>query len=117
MKEISNKPSTQYINNGGQINIASDNSIINATFNKNSDKNELEEILRTIKTQDKSNLSKEEVEVLDDSLDTIEEQLNTNEPKKGILRIAIMGLTSIISASANLTDPLQKLIDFVNNNF
>ncbi|MGG7148959.1 hypothetical protein ACQPVA_19390 [Clostridium butyricum] len=112
-KEILNKPTTQYINNGDQMNIASDNATIHATYN---DKDELIKILENIKSKDISSFSKEEAETLEDSVDLIEQEFKNDEPKKGIIRMAIKGLISIFHVSSELTEPLQKLINFVGNN-
>lgn len=112
MKELVNKPTNQYINNGGQMNIANDNATIYATYNHYEEQSELELLVSQIKDADLSALNEEEQEVLIDNVDVIQEQLNSDEPKKGFIRSAIAGISGLIYKSAALTEPLQKLIEF-----
>ena len=115
MKELLNKPTNQYINNGGQMNIANDNATIYATYNHYEEQSELESLVSQIKDADLSALNEEEQEVLIDNVDVIQEQLNSDEPKKGFIRAAIGGISGLIYKSAALTEPLQKLIEFAKS--
>lgn len=112
MKELIDKPTNQYINNGGQMNIANDNATIYATYNHYEEESELEALINQIKDSDLSEFSEEEQEVLIDNIDILQEQLANDEPKKGFIRTAIAGIGGLINKSAALTEPLQKLIEF-----
>ena len=112
MKELLNKPTNQYINNGGQMNIASGNANITATFNYYETTTTLEEIINKIKDSDLSAFNSEEQEILIDNIDILQEQLTSETPKKGFIRTAISGLTGLVYKAATLTEPLEKLISF-----
>lgn len=118
MQELMERPFEQYNNYGGQMNIAKDNAIINATYNNYTTTNELDELdelIATIKDADLSVFNDEEQEVLIDNIDVLEEQLNSDNPKKGFIKTAIAGLTNLIYKSAELTEPIQKLIEFAKS--
>ncbi|MGL4999132.1 MAG: hypothetical protein ACRC5T_09215 [Cetobacterium sp.] len=112
MKKLLNKPTNQYINNGGQMNIASENANITVTFNYYETLTPLEEIINKIKDSDLSVFNPEEQEILIDNINVLQEQLTSEKPKKGFIRTAISGLTGLIYTSATLIEPLEKLINF-----
>lgn len=115
MKELLNKPTNQYINNGGQMNIANDNATIYATYNHSEEQSTLDSLVNQIKDADLSVLNEEEQEILIDNVDVIQEQLSSDEPKKGFIKTAIAGLSIMLYKSAELTEPLQKLIEFAKS--
>lgn len=115
MKEILNKPTNQYINNGGQMNIANDNATIYATYNHSEDHTLLDALIHQIENADLSEFNNEERVALVDCVDILQEQLSVDEPKKGLIRTSIGVLNGLIFKTAALTEPLQKLIDFAKS--
>lgn len=116
MKELLSKPTNQYINNGGQMNIANDNATIYSTYNHGEEQSTLDYLVNQIKNSDLSVFNEEEQEILIDNIDVIQEQLSSEEPKKGFIKTAIAGLSSMLYKSSEITELLQKLIDFAKNN-
>lgn len=115
MRQLMERPVEQYNNYGGQMNIAKDNAVINATYNDYATDTQLGELIAAIKEADLSEFNDDEQEVLIDNIDVLEEQLNSDNPKKGFIKTAIVGLTTLIYKSAELTEPIQKLIEFANS--
>lgn len=101
---------------GGQVNVANDNAIINATQNNGTNINELDAIIKKI-MDNISGLSKEDAETIEDSIGLIQEELAKSEPKKtrissGLKLIAPM--ISIANGIPVLADNLQKFVGFVS---
>lgn len=113
MNDLLNKPTNQYINNGGQMNIANDNAIINATYNRYESESELENLINQIKDSDLSCFDDDEQEVLIDNIDILQEQLSSDKPKRGFIRTAIAGIIPFMHKTTEVTELLQKLMDFV----
>lgn len=101
--------------NGGQVNIASGNAIINATQNKGVNNAELESIIKNI-MDNVSGLDKEDADTIIDSVEMIREEIMKPEPKRNIISSGIKLLVSMISIDNGipaLAENIQKFIDYV----
>lgn len=101
--------------NGGQVNIASGNAIINATQNNGVNIAELESIIKNI-MDNVSGLDKEVADTIIDSVEMIREEIIKPEPKRNIISSGIKLLASMISIANGipaLAENIQKLIDYV----
>lgn len=101
--------------NGGQVNIASGNAIINATQNESVNNAELENIIKNI-MDNVSGLDKEDADTIIDSVEMIREEIMKLEPKRNIISSGIKLLTSMISIANGipaLAENIQKFIDYV----
>lgn len=100
----------------GQVNIASDNSTINATNNVGSDVEKIASLINDVRVA-ATGISDEDAETLSDNLEVIEEQVKAERPKKGFIRTALAGLKTIkgtvefASAVAALTEFLMTALN------
>lgn len=96
----------------GQVNIANDNSIINATNTVNKiDIEKLDELIQIIRNNAGS-LSEDDEEVLTSSLEVIKEESNALSPRKGFLKTAISGLNAV-KGTAEFAAAVAALIQFI----
>lgn len=101
--------------NGGQVNIASGNAIINATQNNGLNNAELESIIKNI-LDNVSGLVKEDADTIIDSVEMIREEIMKPEPKRNIISNGIKLLAPMISIANGipaLAENIQKFIDYV----
>lgn len=101
--------------NGGQVNIASGNAIINATQNNGLNNAELESIIKNI-LDNVSGLGKEDADTIIDSVEMIREEIMKPEPKRNIISNGIKLLAPMISIANGipaLAENIQKFIDYV----
>ena len=73
---------TYNIDNKGQVNIANDNSTINATQNIGLDSDKLVELISNMRNALDESLTAEEKEEANDSIDIIEQELTSDEPNE-----------------------------------
>lgn len=78
----------------GQAIIASDNATVTATNNVGVDVNELSKLIADVRANS-TGLSEEEQQNVSDSLEVIESEAITENPKKGLLRTAVTTLKTI----------------------
>lgn len=96
----------------GQVNIASDSAVINATFAVNTiDVKRLSELINAVKTESES-LSEGDEETLANSLEVVEEELKTVKPRKGFIKTAIAGIKAI-KGTAEFAAAVASLIQFL----
>ena len=96
----------------GQVNIANDNSTINATSTISTiNTKELNELIEAIKDNARG-LSKEEEQTIASSLDVIKEELKSPNPRKSFLKTAILGLKTI-KHTAEFAAAVTTLIQFI----
>jgi len=96
----------------GQVNIANDNSTINATNTVNEiDIEKLAELIQIIRNNAGS-LSEDDEEMLASSLEVIKEEANASVPRKGFLKTAISGLKTI-KGTAEFAAAVAALIQFI----
>lgn len=101
--------------NGGQVNIASGNAIINATQNNGLNNAELESIIKNI-LDNVSGLGKEDADTIIDSVEMIREEIMKPEPKRNIISNGIKLLAPMISIANGipaLAENIKKFIDYV----
>lgn len=98
----------------GQVNIANDNAVINA--NNMISSNDLEQITGLIHTimKEASNcaITPENEEILKNSIEMIEEETSSNNPKKSYIKTAIAGLKGI-KGTAEFCAAVTALIEFI----
>lgn len=96
----------------GQVNIASDSAVINATSVVNAiDNAHLFELIEAIKAESVS-LSDENKETLANSLEVVEEELKADRPRKGFIKTAIAGIKAI-KGTAEFAATVTALIQFL----
>lgn len=95
----------------GQVNIANDNAIINATNTTGLDTERLSELLQAVKIN-ANDLSKEEKEILDNSLDVIVEESKSAQPRKSFIKTAITGI-KMLKGTAEFAAAVGSLITFL----
>lgn len=98
----------------GQVIIANDNAVVNATNTVNGvNKEELVKLITEIKlAAENSNLSPEDEETVNNSLEVIEEEIAKEKPRKGFLKMAITGLKAI-KGTAEFGAAIATLIKFI----
>ncbi|MCI8568562.1 MAG: hypothetical protein HFJ11_01110 [Bacilli bacterium] len=101
-------------NNGGQVNIAKDESTINATQNNYSEIDKLiNKVKNNIDSIDDSNLKNEII----DNIEGLQEEIKKEKPKKGIINAITSSLKSIlpeIPKAIELTAAITEIISFVS---
>lgn len=98
----------------GQVNIANDGASITASNVVNAvDAQELINMINAVKeTALSSNLSDEEEENLEISLEVIEQEAKVDKPRKGFLKTAIAGIKAI-KGTAEFASAVAALIQFI----
>ena len=100
---------------GGQINVASDNAIINATQNNVATNKELENIIEAIK-ENLSVLNEENENTLIKALKSANDELVKSKPQVEVLRNCITLIAPILTIANGapvLANNIQKLIDYI----
>ncbi len=102
------------ITSNGQVNIANDNAVINATNNNYSiDLEKIEQVIKTLREEGvKSNLSKEDKETLSNSLEIINDEIKVEKPRKAYLSMALTGLKAI-KGTAEFGASVTALYQFI----
>ena len=96
---------------GGQVNIANDNAIINATNNTGIDTQQLMELIAKVK-ETASDISDDDKESLTDSLEVIEDLAKPDKPKRSFVKTAITTLKAI-KGTAEFAAAVTALITFI----
>lgn len=109
---IDDKVQYQIKVNNGQVNIASDSSIINAESTVNYQNLENLKILIKMIEELTDSLSPDDKEVVEDSLDVFVNEFSKQSPKKSYIRTAITALTAI-KGSVEFGAAAAALIQFV----
>ena len=99
-----------------QVNIANDNATINANIHNGIDYENLKLIILNIKKNIPSNITNDDAEILNDSLDTIEQELSQPEPKRGLIKTVINGLKTL-KGSVEFTSAIVTLYTFLSKIF
>lgn len=104
--------------NGGQVNIANDNSMMNIEQNNcksGLNANELNDIIRGI-IENVSGLKKEDADGIIDAVGLVKDELAKPEPKAGRLRnclTLIAPMFTVANGIPALVENLQRLVDYV----
>lgn len=106
----------QIVNNGGQVVFAKDNATVTATnFFNGYNFSELHELLSKLKTASNT-LNEEDRETAESGIQIIEDELQSKEPRKNYLKIAlnvlngIKGTTEFIAAVAAIAQFFQTIL-------
>ncbi|QXM06960.1 hypothetical protein [Crassaminicella indica] len=102
--------------NGQQVNIAKDQSTINAIQNNGTNSDGLIKLVDSIKELLDDNVPKDEKEMIEENIETIQEELKKDIPKKGLIKTCIMGLKVAITnipTAIELSNNVEKFIEFV----
>ncbi|MDW7661852.1 MAG: hypothetical protein SCL54_10580 [Bacillota bacterium] len=102
-------------NENGQVNLSQDNSTINAVQNQSS--NNIEQLIKEIKNLLDNEISKENQEIILENAECIQEELQKEIPRKGLIKSCINGLNSIlpkITGSVKLAAAVTSLIQFAS---
>lgn len=101
-------------NTNGQVIIATDNAVVNAKNTVSIDDVKLQEAIDNIKNAAlSSGASKEDMEMINESLEEVKEELKNKKPKKGLIKSILSGLkdfkftTEFTVAIASLVQMLQ----------
>lgn len=97
--------------NNGQVNIAHDNATLSASNNIVYDFGKLDSIIAKVRAE-ASGIEGEEAEIMNDSLDAIQEELKSGKPKRGILKAAVNGLKAL-KGTAEFAAAIATLIQFL----
>lgn len=103
--------------NGGQVNYAQGNSVINATQYYGENEDELSDILKRIK-ENLQELKEEDAEKLSDAVDMVKEELTKSEPRTSRLKSSatlIAPMITIANGIPILADNLNKLLNYINS--
>lgn len=95
----------------GQVNIANDNATINATNTNGIDFSQCSKLLEALR-KSASDLSPDDKETLESSLEVIKEEVQTAQPRKGFLKTAIAGIKTI-KGTAEFAAAAVALFEFL----
>lgn len=102
--------------NGTQVNISNGNSTLNAVQNNNNNESsELIKIIDAIKGSIDKDIPEDEKEIILENVETIQEQLESEKPKKGLIKTCIAGLNTTIMAlphAIQLSENVNKFIEY-----
>lgn len=97
----------------GQVNIANDNSRLEATNNVSSVSDELNDLINNIRfLSEKQELSDEEKNILDCNLENISEEFKRVEPRKKFLESSV-SVIKVIKGTAEFGAAITALIQFL----
>lgn len=98
----------------GQVNIANENSHINATSTvQYNNLNKIEDLLNKIQTEAaKSNFSEDDQESLNNYIEVLREETRKEIPKKGFVKTALVGLKSL-KGTVEFGAAVATLVEFV----
>lgn len=103
--------------NGTQVNISNGNSTLNAVQNNtNNEPSELIKIIDAIKESIDKDIPEDDKEIILENVETIQEQLESEKPKKGLIKTCIAGINTTIMAlphAIQLSENVNQFIEYV----
>jgi len=96
----------------GQVNLASDNAVINATINNGINQAELQSLLDKVIATSNADLTNEEKITISESVEVIHSELKQDKPKKTVLR-GILTTLQAIKGTAEFSAAVVALVQFV----
>lgn len=96
----------------GQLNLASDNAVIHATFNNGIDPVMLKSLVDKVLAESKKGFTEDEIATVTESVEFIQQELTQEKPKKSVLRRIIATLQGI-KGSVEFLAAVSALIQFV----
>lgn len=103
------------VSDGGQVNVANDNSMISVTQNNGVSAGELDAIIKGIKDS-LSDLKEDDAEGIRDVVDMVKEELEKPEPKVSRLQSCvtlIAPMFTIVNGIPALASNLQRLVAYI----
>ena len=97
----------------GQVNVASDNAVINATINNGINLAELATLINNVRRTIASDLSPEDTESINGSLELLETELKQESPRKSVIRSVFTALQAIKSTT-EFSAAVAELIQFAS---
>ena len=111
-KQNDNRVSISVTGGIAQINTAFDNAEIKANQHIGYNEMELANLIRAVRNAISTDISENEIEVINASVDVIEGEVKSAKPRKGFLKTALTGLKAI-KGTAEFTAAVAALIQFV----
>jgi len=99
--------------NNGQVNLANDQATINATMNSGVDMPTLITLISEVKKTLSDDFTSEEKEIVNDSLETVKEELLRDSPRKGIIKTALRGLSLFAGKSVQFAAAVASIGSFI----
>ena len=99
--------------NNGQVNLANDQATINATMNNGVDMPTLITLISEVKKTLSDDFTSEEKEIVNDSLETVKEELLRDSPRKGIIKTALRGLSLFAGKSVQFAAAVASIGSFI----
>ena len=96
----------------GQVNMASDNAVINATLNSGINQNELKELLEAITNNLPQGITPEDESAISESIEVIESELSQPNPRKSFLRTALNTIQTV-KGTVEFGAAVAALVQFV----
>jgi len=100
--------------NNGQVNLASENATINANQYNDIDSQKLNELIDAIKKETPCNISKDDIDTLNESMEVIKYESVQPIPKKTLLKTALIGLQTI-KGTAEFGAAVIALVQFIQS--
>lgn len=100
-----------------QVNIAKDNSVLNANQEVNINYNELSELTNRLEKLLDENIDKEVKDEISTNIECINDELRSGKPKKNVLLVcknALYNILSKVKGMAELTAAIMAIIDFID---
>lgn len=105
--------------NGTQVNISNGSSTLNAVQNNNNESSELIKIIEAIRGSIiDERIPKDEKELILENVEAIQEQLESNKPKKGLIKTCLAGLNTTIMGlphAIKLAENVNQFIKYISN--
>lgn len=104
--------------NGTQVNISNGNSTLNAVQNNNNEPNELIKMIELIKNSIDESIPNEEKEMIIENIETVQDQLQSEKPKKGLIRTCLSGLNTVILGlphAVKLAENVKEFVSYTSN--
>jgi hypothetical protein len=98
--------------NNGQVNIAKDNAVINATLNNGINLQELQALADKVLSESKTGLNNDEVVTVSESVEVIQQELTQEKPKKSVVR-GILSTLQGIKGTVEFVVAVTALIQFI----
>lgn len=102
--------------NNGQVNLATDNSVIHATQNNGINQAELKELILAVTNNLSSNISQEDRMAITESIEVIESEVFQPNPRKSFLRTALTTIQAV-KGTVEFSAAVTALVQFVGTAF
>ena len=100
--------------NNGQVNLATDNSVINATQNNGINYMELKALIDALRNELNESMNSEDVEAVKESIEVIESELAQQNPKKSLIKTALTTI-QVVKGTVEFSAAVAALVQFIQN--